>query len=112
MELMIKYSEFLTIIIQAFFITVAGFIFVGCWDELIADIKMSRKTLKKRGGSVNLRNYSCPKCGFRAWALDHIIDTKCHSCGNSVTTEPVPKIEKSFVCNDKKLKSGQRFATK
>lgn len=49
MELMIKHSEILTILIQAFMITTVGFILIGCWNELIQDIKGSRKILKKRG---------------------------------------------------------------
>lgn len=49
MELMIKHSEILTILIQAFMITTVGFILIGCGNELIHDIKRSRKILKKRG---------------------------------------------------------------
>lgn len=101
MELMIKHSEILTIMIQSFFITAAGFIFVGCWDDLIDDINRSRKTLKKKGGRKNLREYTCQKCGYSAWALDHIVDTNCHRCGASVKTKPVPINEGSFVCNEK-----------
>lgn len=52
MELMIKHSEILTVIIQAFFITVIGFIFVGCWDELMTDLRLSKKILKKKGKTI------------------------------------------------------------
>ncbi|MDW5300219.1 MAG: hypothetical protein SA378_08795 [Sedimentibacter sp.] len=107
MELMIRHSEILTIMIQAFFITTAGFIFIGCWDELILDIRRSRKLLRKRGGEKLLREYTCPKCGYSAWALDHIVDTNCHRCGAPVTTKPVPAAEGSFVCNEKTGKGGR-----
>jgi ssDNA-binding Zn-finger/Zn-ribbon topoisomerase 1 len=111
MELMIKLSEVFTIIIQAFFITVAGCIFVGCKDEMIEDLKRGIK-LRKRNGGSRLREYVCPECGYSAWALDHIFETSCHHCGASVKTKPVPIFEKSFVCDEKKIKRGQRFAEK
>lgn len=111
MELMIKYSEILTILIQAFMITVAGFIFVGCWDELIHDLKRARR-LKKKGGRRNLRQYVCPVCGFKAWTLEHISETTCRNCGKTVITEPVPKVrdEESFIRRTNK--SGQEFLAK
>jgi len=113
MELMIKYSEILTIMIQAFFITVVGFIFVGCGSELLEDIKESKKTLKKRkGGKRNMRVYTCPDCGYIAWALDHIYDTNCHHCGASVKTKPIPKIEKSFLFSEKAHKNDLKFIEK
>ena len=111
MEHMIKNSIILNIIIQAFFITAASFIFVGCKDEMIEDIKYWIGIRKKKGGS-RLREYVCPVCGYSAWAPDHIIETTCHHCGASVKTEPVPIFEKSFVCDEKKQKRGQRFAEK
>lgn len=111
MEQMIKNSIFLTIIIQAFFITIASCIFVGCKDELIEDIKYGLGIRKKKGGS-RLREYDCPECGYSAWALDHIIETNCHRCGASVKTKPVPIFEKSNVCDENKQKKGQRFAEK
>ena len=106
MELMIKHSEILTIMIQAFFITVAGFIFVGCWEEVLHDIKKGQKSLKKKGGKKHMREYTCPKCGYSAWALDHILTVDCCKCGTVVETKPVPVCddEKSFVCDEKKLK--------
>ncbi len=113
MELMIKYSEIFTIMIQAFFITAAGIIFVGCFDELKEDIKRSRNIInKKKGGNRSLREYTCSECGYSAWALDHIVETSCHHCGASVKTKPVPIFEKSFVCDEKKQKRVQRFAGK
>ena len=98
MELMIRHSEFLTILIQAFMITLAGFIFVGCWDELIHDIKRTKK-LKRKGGKINMRIYICPECGFEAWALDNVTETSCRKCGHKVKTEPMPKFnpEESFM---------------
>lgn len=112
MELMIKHSEILTIIIQAFFITVAGFIFVGCWDELKYDIKRSRKAQRKKGGKKILREYVCQECGYSAWALDHIVNTNCHRCGAPVKTKPVPIVEGSFVCNEKTEKIGRLITEK
>jgi len=104
MELMIKHSEILTIMIQAFFITAAGFIFVGCGSEFLEDISRSRKILKK-GEKKKLREYTCPKCGYSAWALDHIMSCKCFKCKTEVQTKPVATSEeKSCVCNEKKLK--------
>jgi len=110
MELMIKHSEILTILIQAFFITAAGFTFIGCWQEVLYDIKRIRKPMRK-GGKRTMREYTCPKCGYSAWALDHILNTKCHKCGSDVETKPVPICENegSFVCNERNLKKKQRF---
>lgn len=111
MELMIKYSEFLTIIIQAFMITVAGFIVVGCWDEVIHEFKRAKR-LRRKGGKKTVRHYDCPCCGFKAWTLDHIFETTCNNCGSTVRTEPVPKVkdEESFIRRVKK--GGQGFAVK
>ena len=108
MELMIKHSEILTILIQEFMITAAGFIFVDCWDELMHDIKMTKK-LKRKGGKKTMRVYTCPKCGYEAWALDNILETSCRKCGHKVKTEPVPKFnpEESFMF-DRNVKS-RRF---
>jgi len=108
MELMIKYSEFLTIIVQAFLITLAGFIFVGCWSEVLSDVRNNRSRRKLRKGAKRmLREYICYSCGFKAWALDSIIDTKCRKCGAKVVTKPVPKVEKSFIggtnCHNKEF---------
>ncbi len=52
MELMIKHSEFLTIVIQAFLITVAGFIFVSCWNELLEENNLNIKRLKRKIGRL------------------------------------------------------------
>lgn len=107
MELMIKHSEIVTILIQAFMITAAGFIFVGCWDEVLYDIKRnfrrSRK-LRMKGGKY-MRQFTCPVCGYEAWALDHILEATC-KCGNLVKTEPVPKVkdEESFMFDKKRQK--------
>lgn len=110
MELMIKYSEFLTILIQALMITVAGFIFVGCWDEVIHDVKRTKR-LKRKGGRKNMRQYVCSGCGFKAWALDNIRETTCNNCGMTVITEPVPKVrdDESFIRRVKK--SGHDFVS-
>lgn len=106
MEQMIKHSEILTIMIQAFFITTACFIFVGCWNEVLNDIKRNRKKLKKKGGNKRMREYTCPKCGYSAWALDHILTVNCRECGTFIKTKPVPVSEsdKSFVCDEKRHK--------
>lgn len=100
MELMIKHSEILTITIQISMIIIAGFIFVGCWDELMNDIKSYKKRYKK-GGKKSMRVYKCPICGFKAWALDHITETSCRICGHIVKTEPMEKCrpEESFMFN-------------
>lgn len=110
MELMIRHSGFMTILIQAFMITVAGFIFVGCWDEFINDMKRTKR-LKKKGGRRNLRQYVCSGCGFKAWALDSIRETTCNNCGMTVITEPVPKVkdDESFI---RRIgKNGQDFVS-
>lgn len=111
MELMIRHSEIITILIQAFMITVAGFIFVGCLDELMHDLKRANK-LKKKGGLRTMRHYICPCCGFKAWTLDHIYETTCSSCGEKVVTEPVPKVkdEESFIRRGEKNR--RQFAAK
>lgn len=111
MELMIKHSKILTILIQAFMITAAGFIFVGCWDDFIHDIKRTKR-LKKKGGIKTMRHYICPCCGFKAWTLEHISETTCRNCGKTVITEPVPKVrdEESFI--RRADKSGHEFLAK
>lgn len=110
---MIKHFEFLSIMIQAFFITTTGFIFVYCCDDFLDDIISSRKTLKKiKRGKRNLRGYTCLNCGFSAWALDHIVDTYCHHCGIAVRTKPIPKIERSFVCGKRRHSDELRFVKK
>lgn len=96
MELMIKYSKFLTIIVQAFLITIGFFIFIGYWSEYVRKNRSRRKL--KKGAKKKLREYTCYNCGFSAWALDCIVDTKCSKCGAKVITKPVPKIERSFIC--------------
>ena len=98
MELMIKHSEFLTILIQALMITVAGFVFVGCWHEVMDDIKRAKKP-KRKGGKGTVRNYTCPVCGHREWTMDNITETKCRTCGHTCKTEPIPKVkdEESFM---------------
>ncbi len=56
---------------------------------------------------MNLREYTCPNCGYSAWALDHILECNCFKCKTPVRTEPVPIVEiteKSFVTNKKKQK--------
>lgn len=110
MELMIKYSGILTILIQVFMITAVSFIFVGCWDEVLYDIRRSRE-LRMKGGK-NMRRFTCPNCGYGAWALDDILEVTCRKCGNHVKTEPVPKVreENSFMRSIGK--SGQEFASK
>lgn len=112
MELMIKHSQILTILIQAFLMTIVGCIFVGCWNEIIYDIKRSRKALRKKGGKKTLREYTCKECGYSTWALDHIIDTNCYRCCAPVKTKPVPKFEGSFVCNEKVQKNGKLLTEK
>lgn len=109
MELMIKHSEFLTIIIQALFITLAGIGFIGCLDEFIHDIKRIRK-IQKKGGSKTLRKYNCSNCGFGAWALDHILVTKCNKCGATVETKPMPKNDESYAFGGKHKDRNVRFA--
>jgi DNA-directed RNA polymerase subunit RPC12/RpoP len=95
MELMIKYSEISTIMLQAFLITLIEYIVIGCAAVVMRE---NFKKLKKRmGGNKNLREYICPGCGFSAWTLDRIVDTKCRKCGYKVITKPVPKIERSFI---------------
>ncbi|GEM_PF-1588944 len=112
MELMIKNSQILTIMIQAFMITVIGIILVGCWNELIYNIRKGRKLMKKGGrkrmGPVN--EYLCPVCGYSAWALEHISECTCPKCGSVVKTKPVHNCinEKSFVVNERDLKMGQQ----
>ncbi len=107
MQLMIKHSEFLTIIIQAFFITLASVTFVGCWDEVLYDIRRSRK-LRMKGGK-NMRRFTCPNCGYGAWALDHLLEVTCRKCGNNVKTEPVPKVKNSYIVGYKRPEGGERF---
>lgn len=106
MELMIKYSNILTILIQAFMITAASFIFVGCWDEVLYDIRQSKK-LRMKGGK-SMRRFTCPICGFKAWALDDLMEVTCRKCGSQVKTEPVPKVkdEKSFMREGRIKKRG------
>lgn len=113
MELMIKHSEILTILIQVLMITAAGIIFIGCWDELIYDIRRSRKLMKKGGRKrmTPVNEYICPVCGYSAWALEHISECTCPKCGTVVKTKPVPNCinEKSFVVNERDLKKGQQL---
>jgi len=106
MELMIKHSEILTIIIQSFLITTVSIIFIGCWDEVLYDTRKFRRLLKKRGGKKHMREYTCPKCGYSAWALDHLLVVTCRHCGTVVETKHVPACEneRSFVCDEKKIK--------
>lgn len=53
-----------------------------------------------------MREYTCPKCGYSAWALDHIMSCKCKKCGTEVQTKPVATSdeESSSVCDVKRLK--------
>lgn len=123
MELIIKHSDLITIIIQAFLITATGFLFVFCCDEVIDGIneklkmffirriymrrkkKYYQKIQKRIGGSKHMREYTCPNCGYSAWALDHLLTVNC-KCGTVVETKPVPvnEDEKSFVCDERKFK--------
>lgn len=92
-------SEIGTIMVQVFLINIVGHIVViGCVNNLIKH--------RKRG--KRLREYTCPECGFSAWALDHIIETNCHQCGASVKTKPVVKIERCTVCGTSGLKGHKR----
>lgn len=52
-----------------------------------------------------MRQFTCPVCGYEAWALDHILEATC-KCGNLVKTEPVPKgkDEESFMFDKKRQK--------
>lgn len=104
MALMIRHSEVITILVQAFMITAAGFIFVGCWDEVLHDIRRSKK--QKMKGGKHMRQFTCPACGYTAWALDHILEVTCRKCGNLVKTEPVPKVldKKSFMFEGQRKK--------
>lgn len=87
-------SEIGTIIVQAFVITLVGYIFVDCVTNLL---------LKRKGGKskMGFRIYVCAKCGYSAWAMDHIIETKCLNCGATVKTKPIPKIEKSSLFSER-----------
>lgn len=89
---MIKFSEILTIMILGFLITLTIYIPFCCLKELTS------QSQRKRG--KRLREYTCKKCGYSAWALDHILETKCHKCGADVKTVPVPVFEGSSVCNE------------
>lgn len=53
-----------------------------------------------------MREYTCPNCGYSAWALEHILSCKCLKCGAEVKTKPVAISEEksSFICDTKKLK--------
>ncbi len=107
MELMINYSEILTVIIQSLLISIVCAIFVGCLEEIAMEI---RKVLKKKKGVLRVREYTCPVCGFKAWALDSIVHTNCRQCGTAVVTKPIPKVKKenSFMydLNDRTRKTG------
>lgn len=99
---MIKFSEILTILVQGFLITLTIYIPVCCLNEVTSQ--------RKRG--KRLREYTCKCCGYSAWALDHIFETKCHNCGSNVKTEPVPTFEGSSVCNEERKnirKGGLKF---
>lgn len=73
MELMIKHSEILTIMIQAFMITAILFICINCMNEF----RMSRKPIRKGQRHNNLSNKSvCPECEGSAWTSEHITAVK------------------------------------
>lgn len=70
-------------------------------------LKEAEKYLRREEREKNMREYTCPKCGYSAWALDHILAVTCRKCGTVVETKPVPVIdenEKSFVCDGRKHK--------
>jgi len=61
-------------------------------------------SISMKGDIKMLREYTCQKCGYSAWALEHILNTTCFHCGAPVTTKPVPTFEGSFVCDEKTKK--------
>lgn len=38
---------------------------------------------------IVFREYTCPVCGFTAWAMDNLKVVNCHKCGAEVKTTEI-----------------------
>ena len=54
---------------------------------------------------ISFREYICPKCDYRAWAMDNLFIVKCRKCGTTVETKEQEKgTGQSCFMNVKKTK--------